>query len=69
MGKFLWTVVFADTLANYGELKENLIRVNAFILTNGQYKGDIPASQSISGYTVFYRIIDIQYFGKFLPIN
>ncbi len=64
MGKFLWTVVFADTLANYGELKENLIRVNAFILTNGQYKGDIPASQSISGYTVFYRIIDIDFLYK-----
>lgn len=55
---------FADTLANYGELKENLIRVNAFILTNGQYKGDIPASQSISGYTVFYRIIDIDFLYK-----
>lgn len=55
---------FADTLANYKELKDNLIRVNAFILTNGQYKGDIPASQSISGYTVFYRIIDIDFLYK-----
>ena len=27
---------------DYGELKDNLIRINAFILTNGQYKGDIP---------------------------
>ncbi len=55
---------FADTLANYGELKDNLIRINAFILTNGQYKGDIPVSQSISGYTVFYRIIDIDFLYK-----
>lgn len=55
---------FADTLANYKELKDNLIRVNAFILTNGQYKGDIPTSQSISGYTVFYRIIDIDFLYK-----
>lgn len=51
-------------MANYGELKDNLIRINAFILTNGQYKGDIPASQSISGYTVFYRIIDIDFLYK-----
>lgn len=55
---------FADTLANYKELKDNLIRVNAFILTNGQYKGDIPVSQSISGYTFFYRIIDIDFLYK-----
>lgn len=55
---------FANTLANYTELKENLIRVNAFILTNGEYKGDIPASQSISGITIFYRIIDINFLYK-----
>lgn len=55
---------FANTLANYPELKENLIRVNAFILTNGEYKGEIPASQSISGVTVFYRIIDIHFLYK-----
>src|SRR5690554_381260 len=35
---------FANTLANYKELKENLIRVNATILTNGEYKGDFPQS-------------------------
>lgn len=51
-------------MANYKELKDNLIRVNAFILTNGQYKGDIPTNQSISGYTVFYRIIDIDFLYK-----
>ena len=55
---------FAHTLATYQELKDNLIRVNAFILTNGEYKGDIPASQSISGYTIFYRIIDINFLYK-----
>ena len=33
-------------------------------MTNGQYKGDIPVSQSISGYTVFYRIIDIDFLYK-----
>ena len=55
---------FAHTLANYTEIKENLIRVNAFILTNGEYKGEIPASQSISGYTIFYRIIDVNFLYK-----
>ena len=33
---------FANTLGNYEELRNNLIRVNAFIITNGEYKGDIP---------------------------
>ncbi|CDN31925.1 hypothetical protein BN938_1845 [Mucinivorans hirudinis] len=52
---------FANTLANYKELKENLVRVNATILTNGEYKGDFPAAQTISGYKIFYRILDINY--------
>ena len=30
---------FAHTLGSYQELKDNLVRVNAFILTNGEYKG------------------------------
>lgn len=55
---------FANTLANYAELKDNLIRVNVFILTNGEYKGEIPASQHIGGHTVFYRIIDIHFLYK-----
>jgi len=55
---------FANTLANYQELKENLVRVNAIILTNGEYKGDFPPSDTISGYSVFYRIIDINYLYK-----
>lgn len=52
---------FADTLANYRELKENLVRVNAIILTNGEYKGDFPPSQTIGGYKVFCRVVDINY--------
>jgi hypothetical protein len=50
---------FANTLANYQELKENLIRVNAIILTNGEYKGEFPPNDTIGGYNVFYRVIDI----------
>lgn len=51
---------FANTLGNYQELKENLIRVNAFILTNGMYKGDIPTNKAINGVQIFYQIFDIQ---------
>ena len=43
---------FAHTLANYGELKDNLIRVNVSILTNGEYKGDIPDNTEICGYKI-----------------
>ena len=55
---------FAHTLANFQELKENLVRVNAIILTNGEYRGDFPPSAIISGYNIFYRIIDINYLYK-----
>lgn len=55
---------FSNTLANFQELKDNLVRVNAMILTNGEYKGDFPASGTICGYNVFYRIIDISYLYK-----
>lgn len=55
---------FANTLANYAELRENLIRVNAFILTNGTYKGELPASQVISGYNIYYKVIDTEYLYK-----
>lgn len=53
---------FADTLANFQELRDNLVRVNIFILTNGEYKGDFPINIEISGYKIFYRVLDIKYF-------
>lgn len=55
---------FANTLANFPELKENLVRVNAIILTNSEYKGDFPASAQICGHNVFYRVIDINHLYK-----
>jgi hypothetical protein len=55
---------FAHTLANFQELRENLARVNAIILTNGEYKGDFPSSDSIGGYSIFYKVIDINYLYK-----
>jgi AIPR protein. len=52
---------FAHTLANSELLDANLVRINAFILTDGLYPGDNPSSQTISGIPVFYRVIDINY--------
>ncbi|MCS3281538.1 hypothetical protein NXV73_00820 [Bacteroides salyersiae] len=38
-----------------------MVRVNAFILTNGEYKGEFPANVDICGYKVFFRVIDLRY--------
>jgi hypothetical protein len=54
----------ANTLANYQELKENLVRVNAIILTDGEYKGEFPKNEKISEYNIFYRVIDIRFLYK-----
>lgn len=51
---------FAYTLAKSQDIKENLVRVNAFIITNGLYKGDFPANTLISGYNFYYKIFDIE---------
>ena len=51
---------FAYTLAKSQDIKENLVRVNAFILTNGSYKGDFPANTLISGYNFYYKVFDIE---------
>lgn len=52
---------FAHALSNTEELKSNLVRVNAIILTDGLYPGDVPANQNISGYPFNYRIVDLNY--------
>jgi hypothetical protein len=51
----------AHTLAEVKEVKEYLSRVNIFILTNGFYKSDFKTNKSISGYSIYTRIIDIEY--------
>lgn len=51
----------AQTLANIPEVKEYLTRVNVFLITNGEVKADLKISDTIAGYTVFYRSIDINY--------
>jgi hypothetical protein len=52
---------FAHTLSNSGDLKENLVRVNAIILTDGIYPGDFPENQTIAGYPIYYRVVDLNY--------
>ena len=51
----------AQTLANVPEVKEFLTRVNVFLITNGEVKADLKTSDTVAGYTVFYRSIDINY--------
>jgi len=43
------------------EVKEFLTRVNIFLITNGEVKSEVKISDTIAGYTVFYRTIDINY--------
>ncbi|HCY77494.1 MAG TPA: abortive phage resistance protein [Ignavibacteriales bacterium] len=52
---------FAQTLSNADELRINLVRVNAIILTDGSYLGEIPKTITISDYNIYFRVIDITY--------
>ena len=51
----------AHTLSDSELLKETLVRVNAFILTDGIFPGEIPGNTTISGYPVYFKIIDLNY--------
>lgn len=51
----------AQTLATSTELKQALVRINATIVTDGIYMGEAPASHSIHGYPVFYKVVDLNY--------
>ena len=51
----------AHTLAESKDIKDTLVRVNAIVLTDGIYTGEFPESQTISGYRIFYKIVDLNY--------
>jgi hypothetical protein len=51
----------AQTIANSPEVKEFLTRVNLFLLTDGEVKADFKTSEKIAGYTIYYRVIDVNY--------
>lgn len=53
---------FVRTLGASKELKENLVRVNAIILTDALYPGAVPDNAEIAGCPIYYRIIDMNYF-------
>ena len=50
---------FAYDLAKLPEIRETLVRVNAIILTNGTYNGDIPKQEKVAGQDIYYNIFDI----------
>ncbi|MBU3662041.1 MAG: AIPR family protein [Bacteroidetes bacterium] len=50
---------FAHTLGKDSDLRENLIRVNATLLTNGIYTGELPETIEISGYKIYFKVFDI----------
>lgn len=51
----------AHTIANAPEIKEFLTRVNIYLLTDGEIKAEFKSTEKIAGYSIFYRIIDINY--------
>lgn len=51
---------FANTLGKDKELRENLVRVNASILTNGLYGGEFPDNIEIAGYKIYFKIFDLE---------
>jgi hypothetical protein len=52
---------FAHTLNTSSELKQNLVRINIFILTDGIYNGEIPSQVELNDIPVFFRVIDLNY--------
>jgi len=52
---------FAHTLNASAELKENLVRINIFILTDSIYNGGIPSQKELNEIPVFFRVIDLNY--------
>jgi hypothetical protein len=51
----------AHTLASSSEITEFLTRVNVFVITNGEIKSELKATDKVGGFPVFYRAIDINY--------
>jgi hypothetical protein len=50
-----------NRMSSSQELREGLVRVNAFILTDGIFNSTISLTDTISGYPVYYRVIDLNY--------
>jgi hypothetical protein len=51
----------AHTLGKVPEIKEYLTRINLFLITNSEVKAVLKNAGKIENYSVFYRVIDINY--------
>jgi len=51
----------AHTLSSSQEVRSELVRINANILTDGIYPGDKPVNIEIAGYKIFFKVIDLNY--------
>jgi hypothetical protein len=51
----------ANTLNASDELREFLVRVNAIILTDGIYPGEIPNQTAVAEFPVYFRVVDLNY--------
>lgn len=51
----------AHTLSSSDEVRSELVRINANILTDGIYPGDKPSNIEIAGYKIFFKVIDLNY--------
>ncbi len=52
---------FAHTLNASTLLRENLVRINVFIISDGIYSGDTPSLKEMNEIPVFFRVIDLNY--------
>lgn len=51
----------ANTLNGSDDLAENLVRINAIIITDGLYPGEIPASMNVGEFPLYFRTVDLNY--------
>ncbi|HLN20917.1 MAG TPA: AIPR family protein [Bacteroidales bacterium] len=51
----------ANTLNESDELREYLVRVNAIILTDGIYPGEIPNQTTVADFPLYFRVVDLNY--------
>lgn len=52
---------FVRTLSHSKALEENLVRVNAIVLTNGLYPNEFSKNETVTGQPFFYRVVDLNY--------
>jgi len=51
----------ANELASSKDLRDNLVRINAIVLTDGIFPLDPPKTGAISGFSIYTRVVDLNY--------